>query len=434
MKLSDLLEERARIAKAMRALNDQADKDGNLTADQQAKFDGMKEDLAAVENRIQRQQTIDELDRRAQGQTLRESGADELSREKRKFSIIKLMASAFDAGVDAKREIEICQEQRRLTGKKGEGHLVPFDCFAPSQQMERRVLTASGTGQYLISETVLGDQFIDALRPMAVSTALGARVLTGLVGDVFLPKRDSRTPAAAWFTENATIGSDDQAFTQVPGRPHHLGLITEFSRKMLLQSTPGIEELTRTHLMQELAVGLDLGVMKGTGMGGQPYGIVNTAGGIQEVDQESGDPTWAGLLSVIAAVEGADVPPQSLGWALNAWTKAKLRGTTKVADDAAGGFLMDDAGRLGGLPVGVTSQLVGTVGTSPATDGEAIFGAWSEVIVAMWSGVEILVNPFESTAYSKGNVSVRGIVDADVLVRHAEAFCHWKNIKVDPSA
>ena len=47
--------------------------------------------------------------------------------------------------------------------------------------------------------------------------------------------------------------------------------------------------------------------------------------------------------------------------------------------------------------------------------------------------MEILVNPYESTAYGKGNVSVRGIVDAAVMVRHDEAFCWWKNVKVDPA-
>jgi hypothetical protein len=35
---------------------------------------------------------------------------------------------------------------------------------------------------------------------------------------------------------------------------------------------------------------------------------------------------------------------------------------------------------------------------------------------------DLLVNPYESTAYSKGNVSVRGIVTMDVAIRHIESF------------
>jgi HK97 family phage major capsid protein len=208
-------------------------------------------------------------------------------------------------------------------------------------------------------------------------------------------------------------------------------LITSFSRKTLLQSSaPGIEALTREHIMQELAVAIDLGVLKGTASAGQPRGITQTSN-IFTKDSSSANPAWSDILDVQALVEGADVAPESLGWALNAFTKAKMRSIVKVSGDAGAGFLMDDAGNIGGAPSAITSQLVGDPEQSPVEDGEAIYGAWNQFILAMWSGIELLANPFESTAYSKGHISVRGIVDADTLCRHPQAFVHWSGIKVD---
>ena len=133
-------------------------------------------------------------------------------------------------------------------------------------------------------------------------------------------------------------------------------------------------------------------------------------------------------LRALATVEAADVPQASLGWAMNAFAKKKFRSVQKVTGEAM--FLMGDDNMMGGAPVAVTSQLAGDPGVSPAIDGEVIFGAWNQVIIAFWSSVEILVNPFETTAYSKGNVQIRGFIDSDVLVRHAQAFVHWQNILV----
>ena len=51
-----------------------------------------------------------------------------------------------------------------------------------------------------------------------------------------------------------------------------------------------------------------------------------------------------------------------------------------------------------------------------------IYGDWSELLIGIWSEIDILVNPYESTAYSKGNVSIRAMATVDCAVRHPAAF------------
>ena len=68
----------------------------------------------------------------------------------------------------------------------------------------------------------------------------------------------------------------------------------------------------------------------------------------------------------------------------------------------------------------VTNQ-VPTVGTAPAKN-VAILGDWSQVMLGIWSEIDILVNPFAETPYKKGNVLVRAMSTVDIGVRHPEAF------------
>jgi HK97 family phage major capsid protein len=432
LRLADLQERRATLIKEMRAIADSpGGEGGDLSAEQQTEFDKRKAELATVEKNIARVQALDEAERRMAGTPVHGAG-DELERELRQFSLARLLASTFEPSVDAGRERDVCAEQRRRTGRAGDGLLIPFECLVPQRRQEQRTLLVSGDAANLVSTQVLGNEFIDALRPMSVASRLGARTITGLSADIGLPRRDNRNPAAAWFAEDAAIGSADQSFDQVTGTPRHLGMITSFSRKTLLQSAaPGIEALTREHLLQELGVGVDLAVMKGTGAP-QPTGITNTAN-INTRNASGAAPDWASVRAVVAAVEAADVPMDGLGWALNAHLKSKLGTVTKVSGDAGAGFILSDDGTLAGAPVAVTSQLSGNpLGGSPQ-EGEAIFGRWPEAIIAMFSGAEILVNPYESTAYSKGHISVRAIIDCDVLIRHPAAFNHWRNLDVTVS-
>ena len=74
--------------------------------------------------------------------------------------------------------------------------------------------------------------------------------------------------------------------------------------------------------------------------------------------------------------------------------------------------------------------MAGDPTSSPAVAGTMLFGDFSQVILAFWgdAGADILVNPYESTAYARGNVLIRAFMDCDVLIRHPEGFCFCDGI------
>ena len=49
---------------------------------------------------------------------------------------------------------------------------------------------------------------------------------------------------------------------------------------------------------------------------------------------------------------------------------------------------------------------------------------WSELVIGYWSAVDILANPYHSDVASKGGVLLHAFLDADVAVRHPEAFAY----------
>jgi hypothetical protein len=86
-------------------------------------------------------------------------------------------------------------------------------------------------------------------------------------------------------------------------------------------------------------------------------------------------------------------------------------------------MIMERPNQLAGFPAASTNLVPSNLAKGTGTDLSAlIFGNFADLLLGYWSELDVLVNPYESTAYSKGNVQVRGMVTMDVDVRHPESF------------
>ena len=193
MTLRDLLEKRANLVKEMRTITTSANGDGgDLSAEQSQKFDALKSQLEGVEKNIERQRLMDEVERRMSGETITGNGDHRLDDASRDFSLTRTIAGAAGLNVDWGRERELSAEIAKRAGRPFQGVAVPMSVF--HQPVEKRVLTtllpAGGPGGNLISTDYRGDQYIDRLRAALVVRRLGARILSGLIGNVTIPKLD----------------------------------------------------------------------------------------------------------------------------------------------------------------------------------------------------------------------------------------------------
>lgn len=412
MTLRQIREQRAAAVAEMRAISGAPEgPNKDLSDAQNARFDELKGQVEKLDKQEQRQLFLDEEDRRAAGAPIGSDGDADFERECRSFSLTMAIAGAAGLDVDNGREREVSAELCRRHRGAFKGVAVPMQVF------EKRVITtaapAGGPGGNIIATDFRGDQFIDILRAKMITQGLGATVLSGLVGNVEIP-RLTKSAATGWVAENAAITPSDHEFDKVSLAPKHVGCITEFSRNMLLQSTPDIENLIRSDFAQVLAQALDLAALVGGGSN-QPTGVLGTSG----VDKTTSmaTPSWDKVLDLINMVEEANA--MGTGFAMRPRAATKLRKTPKVASTDSV-MIMQDPSSLAGYPV-ARSTLIPIVDDDPDTTS-VIFGKWSDVLMGYWSAFDLLVNPYESTAYTKGNVSVRGMLTADIELRHEESF------------
>lgn len=429
----DLKEKRASLISEMRQITDHpADNGGDLSAEQWTKIDALKPQLAATEKAIAHQEYLDDAERRMQGQSISGHGDERLDHELRGYSLTRALAGMAGLGVDWAHEKELSLEIEKRSGRKFEGIAVPMGLFthAPREDYERRVFTstapAGGPGSNIIPSDYRPEAFIDILRPNAAIYRMGATMLTGLQGNVAIP-RLKVSSAFAWVAENAAISAVDPQTEQVTLAPKHGGIIVEFSRNLLLQSSPDIESLLRMDMAKSIATGIDKAAIVGGGSN-EPVGILATSG-IGDVPGGTAGlaPTWANVLALIAAVQNAN--GSTAGFLTTPNFVAKARGTVRVASTDSR-MIMEEPATLAGYPVGVSTNVPNNLvkGGSGAVCSVLIFGDFSEVLIGVWSELDVLVNPYESTAYSKGNVQIRAMATLDVKLRHPLSFAATKDV------
>jgi HK97 family phage major capsid protein len=224
--------------------------------------------------------------------------------------------------------------------------------------------------------------------------------------------------------ENAAITPSDTTQDQVSLTPKHVGGIVELSRNMIQQTSLDVARMVENDLTQLIAAAIDAAAIKGGGSN-EPAGLLATGSGIGNVPLAApgGVPTWDSVVALIAAVDVANALGGTLAFLTNGKAVSKMRRTLKTSADTSSNFIMNDAATLAGYSLASTQNVPSNLTKGGGTALSAlIFGDWSQLLIGFWSELDILVNPYESTAYSKGNVQVRAMATADVAIRHALAF------------
>lgn len=427
MKLHELKEKRAQAVAKMRSLTDKAEAETrDLSDTEDTEFRTLKDEVAGLDRQIERAQFLAEAERSAPAITT-QNGDGRFEDRARDFSLVRAINAQLGEDVDAGFEREISSEVKRRSGRKFQGIAVPDEFF------HKRTLTTGSAAASLYPERHRADLFIDMLRDQLVTGRLGATVLDNLVGDQDIPKQTGSS-TAQWVAEDGAITETDAAFTDVSMSPKTVGAITSYSRRTLINASPSIEQLVRNDLASVVANAIDLAAITGDGTGNTPLGVVNhpDAAALTLAGIEAGD-RWAEVLDFIATVQTANADLGSMGWTLNPKAVAKLRSTLKVtsADGTGPGYVMADPGNLAGYAAVPTAAIPTVAGVDPDPDTTSvIFGAWSQLMIGYWSGTDVLVNPYEADAYSRGRVLMRVMRDCDVAVRHGESFAYATDLAV----
>lgn len=299
----------------------------------------------------------------------------------------------------------------------------------------RTMSAGAGTGGQLIGTDHLGASFIEVLYNSMQVRNLGATVLSGLVGNVQIPRRTAGG-AVRWTAElvsavtGANLNLGDSTFDQVPLQPRDITTTSMMSRRLLLQSDPSIEGLVRVDLAKQIALGVDLAATSGdnTADPNQPDGVFNIAGtnSIDMGTPNGGALTYAKAIEFITRVMQSNAMDLGgLGWLINAnvWERAN----TISRDPGSGRFLMEN-NQFVSQPWAHSEQIPSNLveGASGAVLNGAIFAAWSQMLIGEWGVLELQTDPY--TAVASGAVRVNAFMTCDINVRHASAFSQSQDI------
>ncbi len=374
-----------------------------LSADETAAFDKLKGEIQGLEAQEQRAQFLEDAERRSLGQP-----ADK-------------QRAAMEGAVNVTDAIRAQIEQRAVTGALAEfqqeakrngieaqhgGVLIPASVF------EQRATMTTTANAAIAPDDNRPDQFIGLLRNSTIVRSLGARVLSGLRGDVVIPKATSAS-TAYWLNEGDPLTESNPAYTSIRMEPKHVGALTAFSRQLALQSNPAIEQLLRDDIAAVIGLAVDKALIHGTAAAKQPVGILNVSG-VQTASLATLD--WPAVLAVFEKLALVNITPNAM--LTHAKVATKLGATLKST--TAGAEYILQGGTVNGLAAHVTNQLDAKAG-SPAK-GRMIVGDFSEMVIGEWGATEVLANPYAAGYYEKGDVQLRILHTMDAVVRRPEAF------------
>jgi HK97 family phage major capsid protein len=289
------------------------------------------------------------------------------------------------------------------------GSLMTADGRRAAGGYARRDLTAASAsgGGYLVATENMS--FIEILRNRSVAYRMGARRMSGLVGNVTIPRQTAAATAVWLANEASTATESQQTLGQLSLSPKTVGAYTEISRQLMLQSSPDAEAMVTSDLGSVCALALDVGVLRGSGSSGEPTGIVNT-GGIGSVSGSS--IAYAGILEFQTDVATGNVMPVAGGYATTPAVAALLMQRVKFSSTASPlweGNVWD--GSMAGFAAMSSNQM---------TAASMLFGDWAQVVVGEWGVLQIEVNPYAN--FQAGIIGVRAMVSVDVGLRYAAAF------------
>jgi len=330
-------------------------------------------------------------------------------KETRSFSFVRALNYLANPGdASARRAAEFEIEVGKAASQKYER--ASNGIVIPNEVLRRDLVVGTpSAGGNLVADELLSGSFIDLLRNRLALAQAGVTMLTGLQGNISIPRQTSAA-TAYWVGENSSPTESQQAIDQVNMTPKTVGAYVDYSRRLLLQSSIDVEGMVRNDLARVIALELDSAAIYGTGSSNQPLGLVNTTGiGSQTITTYG---TFAEYIGMETDVASANADAGSMRYIINAAARGALKSTAKSASAVAAGFVFED-GEINGYPAIVSNQL---------TNNDALFGDFSMMIMGMWSGLDLTVDPYAGA--TAGTVRIIALQDVDVAVKQPGAFCY----------
>lgn len=250
--------------------------------------------------------------------------------------------------------------------------------------------TVEGAGKEAIAEEKWNLEV--AVRNNLVATKMGADFISGLKGDISIPKYAGSN--VLWKGETATAEDGQGEFSEVMLQPKRLTATLDISKQFLLQDTVDAEAMLIRDLAAAVAEKLDETIF------GAGEGDANTPAGLfagVTATKALGEITYKDVLDLESAVEEKN--GHNYMFVVNPRVKFALKGT-----QTANGLQMVYAG----------NEIDGykTISSNSVVEKGAICMDPRELVIGQWGGYDITVDPYTKAADGQVRLVINAYFDA----------------------
>lgn len=305
------------------------------------------------------------------------------------FSLIKAINDVVNnrnINEDALNVIEMGATEMRKSGLSYSGQIqLPVE-----ERGDAVAATVATDGKEIVATDKLN--ILSPLMGKSILAESGATFLTGLVGNISIPNYTGST--CGWKGELEAADNGKGTFGSVELSPKRLTAYIDISKQFLTQDSVGAEEMLRADIVNSLVAKLEQTIF-GDAVGDttKPAGIFNGA--------EVVAPSYQGVCAAEAAVTDYSGEKRFVmsPTAKSAFKQATISGTKSDLR-----LLLED-GEVDGYPVSDSSNVVA---------GGYAFGDFSELVVAQWGGIDIVVDPYTLATKNAIRLVINAYFDAKV--------------------
>ena len=305
------------------------------------------------------------------------------------FSLIKAINDVVNnrnINEDALNVIEMGATEMRKSGLSYSGQIqLPVE-----ERGDAVAATVATDGKEIVATDKLN--ILSPLMGKSILAEAGATFLTGLVGNISIPNYTGST--CGWKGELEAADNGKGTFGSVELSPKRLTAYIDISKQFLTQDSVGAEEMLRADIVNSLVAKLEQTIFgDAAGDNTKPAGIFNGA--------EVVAPSYQGVCEAEAAVTDYSGEKRFVmsPTAKSAFKQATISGTKSDLR-----LLLED-GEVDGYPVSDSSNVVA---------GGYAFGDFSELVVAQWGGIDIVVDPYTLATKNAIRLVINAYFDAKV--------------------
>jgi len=384
------------------------------------KREASKVKLKALQKELEDAQLAESIEKAQAGKKI----SEENKKKAKRFSFTKFVREAATGdltGVE-KEMSELAVEEAKVKGIKLKGVGIPAVVLQYNRAAQQIVGDPASGGNLVQEEPMV---YVEALKKKLVLKSLGAKFLTGLVGNVPIVKGGSFT--AAWYEEGETATTGKVNTDKHLMKPKRLSVCGSYSVDLLNQSSPEVDALVVDELVSAHAIGIETAAIDGDGVK-EPMGVLNNPEvGVVVGGVDGAAPSHKNMVKMETEVAAKDADVEKMAYLVNAKGRGALKTTTKTANGEK--FIME-GNEVNGYKVAASNVVPSDISKGTGTNlSAAVFGNWGDMIIGQWGGLDLVVDPYAK----KKEAEIEVVLHAyhDVALRNDESFSVIKDMITD---